>query len=207
MKTPYRHADKAMKSLSDKMGAEFQNLSSTLRFDELNVIAVRKQVTQMYERINAQVLREFREVASRVHDDTQTEIAVDNTEFLAAAFLIAIFGRYDKVTKYVYTNEWERKRDRLIESIMAGTGSRDVRQSLKRALDTMRRQVAQYGDNLTDEVRNAVFEEAGIEKVRWNTQRDHKVCEDCRDRDNVIYNLYDVPNKHYHCRCYLTAVR
>lgn len=207
MKTPYRHADKALKTLNDAMGREFQNFSVGVGFDELNVIEVKKQVGAMYNRINALVKRELRKMAQRVFRDAEDEIGAEHTEFLSSAFILAIFKRYDPVTKYVYTREWLRKRDRLVESLMTSNSRRDVRQALKRALDLMALQVRQYADNVTDEARREVFERAGVSDARWNTQHDGKVCSRCAERDGMIYPIDAVPEKHYRCRCYLTAVR
>lgn len=206
MKTPYSHADKALKVLNDTIGREFQNISVSLRFDELNVIKVKKQIGAMYTRINLEVIRQFEKVARHVFDDTENELGVTHTEFVSGSFVLALFKRYDPVTKYVYTSEWERKRDRLVESIMASDGRRELRQALKRALDLMAFQVRQYADNLTDETRREVFERAGVDEVKWNTQHDVKVCGECNDRDGMIYPIDAVPCKHNRCRCYLTAV-
>lgn len=206
MKTPYNHADKALKVLNDTMGREFQNMSVSLRFDELNVIEVKKEVGAMYTRINRAVKRQFRMVARKVFEDTEKELGVAHTEFASGAFILALFKRYDPVTKYVYTSEWARKRDRLVESIMASDGRHELRQALKRALDLMALQVRQYADNLTDEARHEVFVRAGVDEVKWNTQHDGKVCRECADRDGMIFPIDAVPDKHYRCRCYLTAV-
>ena len=206
MKTPYNHADKALKALNDAMGREFQNLSVSLPFDELNVIEGKKQVGAMYTRINRLVKRQYVKVAQSVFQDTEDEIGVAHTEFSSATFVLALFKRYDPVTKYVYTSEWARKRDRLVESIMASDGHRELRQALKRALDLMALQVRQYADNLTDETRHEVFERAGVDEVKWNTQHDGKVCGECAERDGRVYPIDAVPDKHYRCRCYLTAV-
>ena len=206
MKTPYNHADKVLKVLNDAMGREFQNMSVSLRFDELNVITVKKQVGAMYIRINRVVKRQFNKVAEKVFEDTEKELGVEHTEFASGTFVLALLKRFDPVTKYVYTSEWARKRDRLVESIMASHSRNELRQALKRALDLMALQVRQYADNLTDETRHEVFERAGVDEVKWNTQRDGKVCGECAERDGMIYPIDAVPDKHYRCRCYLTAI-
>lgn len=206
MKTPYRHGDKALKRLYTLMEHEFQNFSTVLRFDEMNVMAVKKQVSRMYTRIQRVVKRELAEVAEKAYRDAEDEVKAPHKDFSGLVFLAALFGRYDPVTKYVYTREWVRKRDRLVESLMASRGRQEVRQALRRALDQMGLQVRQYTDNVTDEARFQVFGLAGIEKVMWNTQRDSRVCGVCEERDGEIYKIEDVPPKHYRCRCYLTAV-
>ena len=204
--TPYRHADKALGTLTDMMGREFQNLSTVLRFDELNVIEVKRTVGAMYTRIGKRVRRELRTIAKRVRKDTEKELGILPVDFDDGALVLALMSGYDSVTRYVFTREWTRKRDRLVESLMSSGSRRDLRQALKRALDLMALQVRQYADNVTDEARLEVFEKAGVDKVRWNTQHDSRVCGICADRDGEIYEITEVPEKHYRCRCFLTAV-
>lgn len=206
MSAPYAHADEAIKRLNDAMGREFQNMSVSLRFDELNVIDVKKRVGAMYRRIDRMVRREFIRLARKVARDAAREIGADESGISWDDVMIALFAQYNPVTEYVYTREWARKRDRLVESLMASEGRLDLRQALKRALGLLALQVGQYGDNLTDEARREVFREAGVSEVMWNTQRDGKVCAECADRDMKIYPIDGVPGKHYYCRCYLTAV-
>lgn len=205
MKTPYRHADKAVKKLVGSMGGEFQNLSVSVPFDELNVIRARKEVNGTFSRISREVKREFREVSRKVRTDTEEEIGAKSKRFDSALFLLALFKRYDPVTKYVYNTEWTRKRDRTVEGMLASRNRLEMRNSLRRSLDVLVNQVKQYADNLTDEARLSVFRDAGIQYVIWNTQEDEKVCEICRERDGKRYAIGDIPPKHYHCRCYLTA--
>ena len=49
---PYRHADKALKTLKGEMEAEFQNFSTTVGFDELNFLDLKKSVEGLYNRID-----------------------------------------------------------------------------------------------------------------------------------------------------------
>ena len=42
------------------------------------------------------------------------------------------------------------------------------------------------------------------EKIVWETEKDLRVCEVCRNRDGKVYELKRVPKKpHYNCRCWL----
>lgn len=206
MKTPYRFADKALKSFQTFANAEFQN-QSALGFDELNVLGVKAQVETMYSRIDTEAKRRFSQIAKEVIEDTENEIGAEPTEFDIPSLVAALLSRYDPVTKYVYTSEWVRKRDRLAESIMSDAGNQEMRKSLKRALNLLSAQVRQYADNLTDETRLEVFKRANVTEVMWNTQKDGKVCAECAERNGEIYSVNAIPPKHYHCRCYLTAVK
>ena len=201
----YDPADEAMKILGEQIGAEFQNLSVTLRFDELNVIETRKKVTAMYNRIHSMVKKQFRKIIRKVAKETRKELGVRHVPLDDTLLLISLFGRYDPLTQYVYTREWKRKRDRLVEGLMSTKNRREMRRALRRGMDVLQFQIQQYGDILTDDVRIQIFQESGIEKVQWVTQRDAKVCQICADRDTMIYPIDNVPTKHYRCRCYLLA--
>lgn len=204
---PYRHADKALKTLKGEMEAEFQNFSTTAGFDELNFLDLKKSVEGLYNRIDKAVRREFRKVARQVYRDAEDEVMLPHGKFETGLFLVALLKRFDPVTQYVYLNEWTRKRDRLVESLMASGGNQQMREALQRALNLMSDQVRQEADNLTDEARHDAFVAAGIEKVRWVSEHDEKTCGTCRERDGQVYGINEVPEKHRHCRCYLVAVK
>ena len=204
---PYRHADKALKTLKGEMEAEFQNFSTTVGFDELNFLDLKKSVEGLYNRIDKAVRREFRKVARQVYRDAEDEVMLPHGKFETGLFLVALLKRFDPVTQYVYLNEWTRKRDRLVESLMASGGNQQMREALQRALNLMSDQVRQEADNLTDEARHDAFVASGVEKVRWVAEHDEKTCGTCRERDGQVYGINEVPEKHRHCRCYVVAVR
>ena len=201
----YRHSDESLKILYRVMGAEFQNLAVGLRFDELNAPKTKETVSEVYRRINVDVKREYRKIARKAYRDTEKEIGAEHADLTPFALVAGILSRADPVTEYIYTYEWLRKRDRLVESLMAVRNRQELREALKRALDLMANQVRQYADNITDEARMAAFEIAGVKKVRWNTQRDGRVCPECHAREGLVYRINAVPDKHHRCRCYLTV--
>ena len=201
----YRHSDASLKVLYRILSAEFQDMAVTLRFDELNTPKTKDAVSEMYRRINVDVKQEYRKIARKVHRDTEDELGVPHADFLPFAFVAGVLSRADPVTDYIYTHEWLRKRDRLVESLMAVHNRQELRDALKRALDLMANQVRQYADNITDEARLEVFIAAGVERVKWITQRDERVCPECHARDGRIYRIQDIPDRHYRCRCYVVA--
>ena len=203
----YRHADKANGAINARMTAEFQNMSASLRFDELNVVTVKKRVTAMYQRIQKVARREYRKVVKAVKKDTEKELNIGPVKLAAAALVAGVLTGYDPVMRYVYTHEWNRKRDRLVESLMASGSRREMREALTRAMTLLAGQAGQFADNLTDKTRTEVFAIAGVDEVYWNTQRDGRVCKVCEERDGQKYPLMDLPDKHPRCRCYITAAR
>lgn len=216
MKNLYRHADKALNKLFHFAAMLFQQSVSLAHWDELNVISFARNI---YERVDEAAMEEFREIARKARQDAEKELAISSPRTRRndedVAFILLLRNRYDPKTEYQYGKEWERKRDRLVESAMAvqqanrdyrGVNSNELRVVLQRALNLMERQLREMADTVTDESRNEVFAEAGITQVMWNTQRDERVCPECRERDGQVYPLFGVPSKHRRCRCYLTPV-
>ena len=204
----YKHADKAIRRISVYVRKEFQDYSSQAGFDELNVIEVKEDVTKIYDRIDKVVRSEFKKVGKRVFEATKEEVGADarGVAFPVWPLILALLKGYNPTTKFVYTREWSRKRERMFESIISSEGNQDMRRSIKRGVDVLTNQIGQYADLITDEVRHNVFKEMGVDEVMWNTQEDERVCVICREREGVIYPISEVPEKHWHCRCYLTPV-
>lgn len=215
----YRHADQGLKRLYRYVESQFQNTALTAQWDELNVL---RTVSDLYQRIDDFSRGEYLSIARKAYADARDEILALLPEKegsftdLDMLFLINIYTRYDRKTEYRYDREWERKRDRLAESMMAVIQAQDaarisntneIRSALQRALNLMERQMRQMADTMTDEARNQAFADAGVDQVMWNSQHDNKVCAECDERDGQIYSIYAVPSKHRGCRCYLTPVR
>lgn len=219
MKSVYRHADKALKQLYRYAASIFQRAAMLANFDELHVT---QTVSDMYSHIYDYAFREFRKIAEQAYQDAIEELllllpSADRRRLrgIDDVFILRLLESYDAKTQYRYDHEWERKRDRLTESIIAldrlnaayrVANSNELRQALDRGLTMVERQMRQMVDTVTDESRNQCYADAGVEYVLWNTQRDGKVCSICRDRDGRQYPLYGVPAKHPHCRCYLTPL-
>lgn len=208
MSNVFSHADMAIKVMYRTISREFQNFSTTLDFDEINLPTVKDQVSDLYVRIDKVVRSEYRKVLKASYEDTERELKTRPAMFASAAFMLAILRGFNGTSQFVYTHEWTRKRDRLVESLMSCSGQQEMRRALKRALDLMANQVRQYADIMTNEGRMEAFRVAGVARVMWNAENDSKTCHTCRDRDGEVYDIDDVPDlpAHWHCRCYLTAV-
>ena len=168
-----------------------------MKFDELNVIGICRE---LYDLLNSDNFRTFLELAikkylaSNPHGDYEPD----------REWLMEFLDDYDPVSKYVYPNEVERKRDRLAEAVNASTAK--VKE-FNRGLGYWVQMTAHYADSVSDAATIKAFKDAGISKVRWNSQKDGKVCLLCLERDGTIYSINKIPPKpHWGCRCYLTAV-
>ena len=201
----FRHADKSLMVILRDMSREFQNLGTTLGFDELNVLGTRKTVNAMYKRMNAEILTEFAKIALLAF----IEAGGDEEEFDAHEFVMTMLRAYDPLSDFVYTREWTRKRDRLFESIIATErGNQEMRKNLKRGLDVLANQVRQYADNITIGARLKAFKSIGVERVMWVAVDDGSTCKICRERNGRVYLLSECPPcpGHWHCRCELWPV-
>lgn len=167
------------------------------KFDELNVI---QTVRGLYEDLDKDARELLLAMAIDVYDGT----GLDAEDEPDKKWLLALLSEPSAVTGYIYTNEVGRKRDYLLESL--GTGiNRDA--SLRKALSYWVRMVAQYADDITEAAVIKALRDAGIDKARWYTRDDEKVCEVCGKRHGRIYFINRLPARpHWGCRCWWEPV-
>lgn len=125
------------------------------------------------------------------------------------AFIATILAAYNPTTGYVYENEADRKRARLAEALIAAViaGLRlNYRKELKKFANLWHTQTKQYAISVVDTTRIETFRKNGIRRVRWETQKDERVCAECGARDGKIFDIDNLPEKHYGCRCWLMPV-
>lgn len=202
----FRHADRALMVMLNSMSREFQDLSTEIGFDEMNVMETRKRVNAMYARMDRLIRREYRSVARKAYMDASAEAGTDGGAFDAEKFVSGMLKAYDPVSDFIYDREWIRKRDRLFESIIATErGNQEMRNNLKRGLDVLANQVRQYADNITAQARVTAFKQAGADVLVWITEDDEKVCKVCRPRHEQFYPIEMLPEwpAHWRCRCRL----
>ena len=196
----YRKTDQILKILKadhQRIFSRYKALIST-QIDSLNVIERSKE---MYKMLNESNENAYLEIAKKVYNDfyPTSETPPDRE------WLLALLLGYDVITKYVYEHEIDRKRARFAEALIA---TRKKQQEFATAFNLLWKQTAQYGINVTDEAVMKAYRDFGVEKVRWITENDSRVCEVCRSRHNKIYPIDKAPKKtHYGCRCYYEAVK
>lgn len=202
---PYQLSDKASKLLNRKAVLRFEEARrklALLSFDELNVI---KTFKTLYSDLAADNKKAFTDLAIMVYEDAAGRELDDEEDELMALWLMSeVLDKPNPVTGYIYSNEVQRKRDRATESINASTKKR---QEFQKALRYWSRQTTQYTLEVTDSARMKAFLDSGVKFVKWNTEKDSKVCEKCDARAGKIYPIDKAPPKeHPNCRCYYTAV-
>ena len=120
------------------------------------------------------------------------------------AWLLALLAAYNAVTKVIYDNDVDRKRQYTAEGINSSTAKVT---EFRRGLHYWADLTATYSDIVTDESTLKAYRDAGVKKVRWVTFGDERVCETCRERNGKVYSLNSIPPKHRRCRCVFEPVR
>ena len=199
--TEYSLADRAIELLKKKAIKRFDDAKSKaagVKFDELNVLGICKD---LYVLLESDSFRTYLELAIKKYLASQPH----GNEAPTEEWLLDYLEEYDPVTKYVYRNEVERKRDRLAEAVNASTAKAT---EFNRGLGYWVQMMAHYADAVNDAATIKAFKDAGIVKVKWNSQQDGKVCLICLERNGRTYPIDKIPPKpHWGCRCFLTAVK
>ena len=176
----------------------------------MNILQVKKHVSELYKSSYNTVVSEFEAVANSIYQDIYDEALAlgfdGDIRDLDEAWIEEFFSEYNPVTKYVFSNEIDRKKSRLFEALIASNTERFI--SYKRAEKLLIQQIKQYSIDLEDEIAMTVFKDTGVKKVQWVAEDDHKTCSVCNELDGKVFNLKDAPSKqHYNCRCYLVPVK
>lgn len=208
-RTPYQKADEAAAKITSKIHREFRHNRLAL-FDEMNVMQIKKHVHKLYKAIYKTVKQEFLKIINDIYQTIYDE-AVDmgfdgDMRNLDEAWIEEFFDEYNPVTKYVFSNEIDRKDSRLFEALVASELERLKSYAYAERLIT--NQVEQYAIDLEDSIAKVVYEDVGVNKVQWAAEHDHKTCGVCSELDGQIFELNAAPPKqHYQCRCYLIPVK
>lgn len=194
-------ADKTIKILNRKAIKRFdhaKNKLSVLRFDELNVIQI---IKQLYAKLKTDNQKAYFELAQAVY----TDVRPSESEKPDLSWLLSLLEEYDPVTKYVYDHEIDRKRDYATEAVIASSRKPE---ELQKSLSRWAQFTAHYADAVEWESTLKAYRDSGVKAVIWHTREDEKVCRECGPRDGKIYPIKMIPAKpHWGCRCWLTAVQ
>lgn len=204
--SPYRLSDKLITQGTREIKVILSN--STLRvcsFDEINQPLVEKEMTQAFRQINHLLIKKYRKIIK----DTYKSFGIILTSAEITAILAAIITSPDAVSGYIYKNEFPRKRERLVEGIVARPKKQDIRNTVKKHLPYLLLMMAHYMDTLTVDSRLDAMKRNGVQEVIWVTEEDERVCETCKALEGQIFRIDSVPHipQHYRCRCHVEPVR
>lgn len=196
----YDLTDKAVGLLNRRAVKRFEDAQSKAalaKFDELNVLEVTRTLYDQLEKDNRQV---YLELAQERYQEAEPH----GEEPPDLAWLLALLAAYNAVTKVIYDNDVDRKRQYTAEGINSSTAKVT---EFRRGLHYWADLTATYGDIVTDESTLKAYHDAGVKKVRWVTAGDEKVCETCRERNGKIYFINSMPPKHRRCRCTFEPIK
>lgn len=215
----YEFADKKIAELKKQIPYWLNDARLKLStFDELNVLAVKKLITKEYEKIQNNAIRIYFEIAKRKYKEAY-DIAVglgykDGTyDPIWLEIITDWLLEYDAVTGYVFTNELERKQDRLIEKTLglalAGKTMNSIEMMIayKQACRYISDQVAEYGNIITYKAMEKAYKDTGVKRVVWLSEYDNKVCDTCLAYSGLKFYIDRIPPKpHWGCRCWLLPI-
>ena len=115
-KNPYDLTDKAIDLLNRRAVKRFEDAkdeAALAKFDELNVLEVTRTLYDQLRKDNQDV---FLELAQERYQEAEPH----GKEPPDLAWLLALLAAYNAVTKYQYSHEWERKRDRKGHRVSTG---------------------------------------------------------------------------------------
>ena len=197
----YDLADKAIELLNKRATKRFEDAKDEAAkdgFDELSVLEVTRTLYQDLARDNQEI---FLELAQERYQEAEPH----GEEPPDLAWLLALLAAYNAVTKVIYDNDVDRKRQYTAEGINSSTAKVT---EFRRGLHYWADLTSTYADIVTDESTLKAYRDAGVRRVRWVTAGDEKVCETCRERNGKVYSINSIPPKpHRRCRCVYQPVK
>lgn len=203
----YGGADDAIRAMNRRNLKAFDRLR-LMKKDELNII---RMVSEVYDRSAKEARTRYYEIAVEAYIVALVQAHITNAEATKRAdrdidldWVDEMLEETDFVTLYRFDTETERKKQRLIEALAATDHWND---EIDKALRYWSRQVGQYAINTVDRARLEAFKKAGVKKVRWNTEKDERVCKTCHALDGKVFEIDKAPHKqHINCRCWYSPV-
>lgn len=201
--------DIAAAKITSKVRQEFRHNRLAL-FDEMNVVQTKKHVHKLYAKVYKTIKQEFLKIINEIYQiiyDEAVAMGFDgDIRNLDDAWIDEFFDAYNPVTKYVFSNEIDRKEARLFEALISNELERLKSYAYAERLITQ--QIEQYAIDLEDSIAKVVYEDTKVKKVMWVAEQDAKTCDVCSELDGQIFELNNAPYKqHYNCRCYLIPVK
>lgn len=203
----YGTADKFISMINRRILKVFDRLR-LMKKDELNII---REVSEAYDSTAARARANYFEIAYEAYIVALIQAHKTNGEATSMAeqdisldWVDEMLEETDFVTLYRFNNEKERKKQRLVEALAV---PEQWNTEIDKATRYWSLQLGQYAINTVDRARLNAFRRAGIRKVKWNTEKDQRVCSTCHSLDGRVFDIEDAPPKqHFNCRCWYSPV-
>lgn len=205
----FEYTDKVVKTYLKQILKAFRRMQrrTITAFDEANTMQI---INSEWNGIMALIIEALKKIALYYYRAALRTCRIEReaTSFMIDAWLMGLLDDLDFVTHYQFNNEADRKRSRLIESVLSVFTNTDKKKQIDIGMRYLVRQFEQTADNITSAAVIHGYEDAGVELVEWVTQRDEKVCAECEPLDGKIFPIHDCPPcpEHYNCRCFLLPV-
>ena len=204
----YSACDKAIQAMNRENLEAFTRLKG-MDFDRLNIIQAVKAV---YDQSVVRARKRYYEVAFEAYvlamamcgeDPKKAQEMAEKT--ITSSWVDAVLEEVDFMTMYRFVSEEERKAYKLAEALEVAP---DRAAQIDKALKAWSQQVGQYAINVTDYAVVDAFMDAGVEKVKWVSETDQRVCHACYALDGKVYSIDEIPRKpHPGCRCRIYPVK
>lgn len=178
-----------------------------LGFDELNVLT---EIDVLYTTLDKNNRKQFKKLFHDRYAEmylwlTEKKPDEDMLDELADMYLAGLLTEPNETTHYTYETEVLRKRDRAKESINSVPTKAQKQLEIDRALRIWAQMSGWYADFTSQGAEIQALENAGIERVKRHEQDDKRTCSVCRDADEEIYPIDNIPPlPHLHCRRWFT---
>lgn len=205
----YEYADKAYDYLLTYIVKEFNKLKSKIMsFDEVNILS---EVNVTYGNLKKITYEKFMELVSAQYEKYFLN-GDASYEGINEEWLYELLTEVDEVTKYSYSNELDRTRQRCFEGLIAVTSLENATKSgveeiISTSMKHYSRMLRQETITLANESAVKAMIDEGDDRVKWITQKDGNVCDKCKKKNGKIYSINKIPSKpHRGCRCSLEPI-
>lgn len=193
--TMYEYLDQVLKRLVRQIYDAFQRFRR-LPSDELNILSTTQDLYAELEEINAEAYSLIATYYYRMESRTVNS--------LDRLWLDGVLRTPSEVMKYSYDSETTRKRDRLLEALIATKGSVA---EIDKAMRYWTQMTGWFAVEVADKATAQAREDIGIEEVMWCSEHDNKVCDHCWKLNGQVFHADAVPPKpHPNCRCWTVDV-
>ena len=191
----YDYLDEVLKRVVVRIYDAFSRFRR-LRFDELHVVSELQDLYSELESINVEAYTLIANYYYRSESMT--------TETLDRAWLEEVLITPSEVMKYAYSGEAVRKRDRLLEALIAKKGSVA---EIDKAMRYWTQMTGWFAVEVADQAVAQAREDTGVDEVMWRSEHDGKVCDHCWKLNGQVFRADAVPPKpHPNCRCWTVDV-
>ena len=143
----YEFTDIITEYLNKQFIAEFNNFKSLLKVDEINALSeqtVLIRVRDLYDKLDKMSRDAFLTLAKQIYKENTNKF-YDLIEMEIELWLDMYLNQPNSITKYIYTNEVDRKRARFYEAIMSQNSRDDaVDEEVKTTLRGWTKMIFQY---------------------------------------------------------------